>query len=109
MLLRRNTSLLWMCLIACFALGVYFLKYDVHSLQQENRQLERQIREEKLAMQLLEAEWVYLNRPQRLQALAEQFLSLQAIAPKAMMQVADLPPLPDALPLQHAHLSTQER
>ena len=43
------------------------------------------------AIQLLEAEWTYLNRPDRLARLAKRYLPLKPPAPDAMRTMADVP------------------
>ncbi|MCY4541156.1 MAG: hypothetical protein OXB95_01985 [Rhodobacteraceae bacterium] len=46
------------------------VKYDTRQLRRELTTINRQIDDTKLALGLLQAEWSYLNRPERLQQLA---------------------------------------
>ena len=80
--------------LALFASAVYLLKYDVQELKSENARLQKNIAAERLAMELLEAEWVYLNRPGRLQVLAEKHLHAVPMAPNQIISFMDIPKRP---------------
>jgi hypothetical protein len=87
----RFSTIVWMIFIAGAALGLYVVKYRVQGLHEQVMQTERSLREEKEAMHVLEAEWTYLNRPERLRHLTEKYLTLQPADPK---QIAELDSLP---------------
>ena len=46
------------------------VKYDTRQLRKEITAINQQISDTKVALGLLQAEWTYLNRPERLQQLA---------------------------------------
>ena len=65
--------------MACFAVGafgLYMVKFSVQNLQRDVNMAEQQLSAEKESLHLLNAEWAYLNRPERLRALAERHLEL---------------------------------
>ena len=65
----------------------------------EERAERRQIAVETDAIHVLGAEWSYLNRPDRLQVLAERYLDLTPIQPA---QISTLQTLPKLDPQSHA-------
>lgn len=78
------------------AAGVYYGKYTVEHMQQENSELRAAIAKEEEAIAILRAEWSYLNRPARLKELSAQFLDLRPIEAEQVVRMASLPPrLPD--------------
>ena len=74
--MRRSVTLLALVLAAAVSYGLYQLKYDVQLLESELEGLNRELIGEREAIRVLEAEWSFLNRPQRLQDLAARHLEL---------------------------------
>jgi hypothetical protein len=66
--------------------GVYQLKYQVRGIKREAANLNAQLEEEYKNLHVLKAEWVYLNRPARLEELSRRHLDL---VPLAANQVVD--------------------
>lgn len=64
----------------------------VQKAEDERRALERSIEKEKRFIDVLEAEWSYLNSPQRLEILAQDYLDL--VGPGAEYMRDDLGELP---------------
>ena len=82
---------------ACLVLAVLCAAYVLYSLEHSIRRVERQIARtqgaitnEKETISLLNAEWSSLIRPERLQRLAEQHLSLKRISPDQFAKVNEL-------------------
>ncbi len=78
-------------LLACGS-GLY-LYQSKHRVQVLDRQIEQTVRATDLMreqIRVLHAEWTLMNDPQRLQALAEQFLSLKTVAPGQFTNMAEL-------------------
>ena len=78
-------------LLACGS-GLY-LYQSKHRVQLLDREIEKTVRAtEELREQtrVLHAEWTLLNDPQRLQALADQFLNLKTVTPGQFTSMADL-------------------
>src|SRR5271165_6113704 len=93
-----------LCFLLAGGSGLY-LYQSKHSVQMLDRQIEQTVRDaEKVRDQarLLNAEWMLLNDPERLRALADQLLALQTVKPAQFTTMADLghrlPPVrsPDA-------------
>ena len=74
---------------------LFHVKYEVQRLEQELRTTQQQILEEQETIQVLQAEWSYLNRPERLARLAERHLSLDKTDPKRLASFAILPDRPE--------------
>lgn len=74
-----------------------FLFVEAHQAQRRERELDRlsrAIQEQREAVIVLEAEWAYLNRLERLQQLAGRHLDLAPVTPDRVVRVQDLPVRP---------------
>lgn len=80
-----------MVCVAVLAIGLYLVKYSVADVQREVATLKTQLASEKESLHLLNAEWAYLNRPDRLRQLADRHLDLAPIDSRQINQVAVLP------------------
>jgi hypothetical protein len=103
-------------LLACGS-GLY-LYQSKHRVQVMDRQIEKTVHDTDTLREqtrVLHAEWTLLNDPQRLQALAAQFLSLKTVSPSQFTSMAELdnrlpavrapeppPPEPVAAPVAQA-------
>jgi hypothetical protein len=85
-------TILWFLLIAAATFGVYHLKYRVQAQEEELVRVDRQISDDRDAIQILRAEWAHLNDPRRLGALADRHL---ALAPVAGLQIVSFKAIPD--------------
>lgn len=82
-------------LFACMAMvvsaiGLYQFKHEAQERRANIARLKSAIDEERAAIDLLQAEWTYLNRPGRIQALAERFLNLQPFTMDQMISLEDI-------------------
>lgn len=90
----------------CFT-GVIFAAFCLFSIVQQVQQTEARLKQvrnkvsfEKEALRVLEAEWHYLNRPEYLEAMAAQYLSVALPESAGLsrqmwsLQQADLPVVP---------------
>lgn len=94
--MSRFIVLFMLLLVLGIAAGVYYGKYTVEQMQQENKGLRAAIAKEEEAIAILRADWSYLNRPARLKELSSEFLNLQPIEAGQIVGMASLPPrLPD--------------
>ncbi len=89
----------WSLLFAVIALALYAVKYKVQDIREEVVALEKALKEERETLQVLKAEWGYLNRPERLRALSENYLQMQAPSAAAMMSIEALPERRETLAL----------
>jgi hypothetical protein len=67
------------------AYGLYHLEHEVKTMERALAKVEEGARRDDEAIQVLQAEWSYLNRPERLQELSARHLSL---APSMLKQIA---------------------
>ena len=78
-------------------MGAFWLFQVKHEAKEEGEKiaaLEKKIEEENDALLLLKAEWSYLNRPQRIQRLTDEFsdqLGLKTIEPYQIGTIGDVP------------------
>jgi cell division protein FtsL len=74
------------------ALNAYRIKYDTTYFVEEVARLERELQREREQIAVLRAEWQFLNRPERLQFLAQRHLDLKPLAPtRTIVGVSDIP------------------
>jgi cell division protein FtsL len=83
-----NTFLIACVLAAGFVL--YTLEYQTRNAEREIARLKAAIRTERESIQLLEAEWSNLTRPERLQKLAEEHLDLRPVTQLQMVTEDEL-------------------
>jgi cell division protein FtsL len=89
-----RTTVLWLVLAMLVGIGLFHVKYQVMTLEEELNRLNAATLREQNQIHVLEAEWSYLNRPSQLEELAERYLGLKAISPQQLSTVAALPRRP---------------
>lgn len=97
--MSRPLIVLAVAVLGLLAFALFQLKYEVQTLDEQLSGIRRQIAVETDAIHVLGAEWSYLNRPDRLQALAERYLDLVPVQPA---QISTLQTLPKLDPQSHA-------
>lgn len=90
-MIPRLSTIAWMCCLAVAAFGLYMVKYRVQAIQEQIAQKTRALEEEREHLRVIAAEWAYLNRPDRLQALAEKYLELKPLGGVQLGSIAMLP------------------
>ena len=60
-------------------IGLFTVKHRVQDLESQLVNLNRQMVEDREALQVLRAEWSHLNEPKRLKVLAHKYLGMTAI------------------------------
>ncbi|MFZ2872448.1 cell division protein FtsL, partial [Zavarzinia sp.] len=76
------------------AATLYQVKYEVRLLEQEARELHRGVTRERQSIQVLDAEWAFMNQPSRIQDLAERYLDLKPVKPSQITSIDRLPMRP---------------
>ncbi len=94
--MNRPAAIAWIGAIMVMAVTLFLITYQAQNVEKEVAALNREVIAEQEAIHVLRAEWSYLNRPERLSALAERHLGLQAIAPAQMIAAKQLNGLPEA-------------
>jgi hypothetical protein len=87
----RITTLVYMVGFSAAAFALYMVKFSVQNLQRNLAVAEQQLSTEKESLHLLNAEWAYLNRPERLRQLANQHLELVPLDSRRIENVSLLP------------------
>ena len=95
--MRLSTILYSIAAIALAFSGLFYVTLKVEALEDQLVQLNREIMKEQESIHMLEAEWSYFNRPERIQKLTETVLpELQPLEPKQFVSVQILPFKPEA-------------
>ena len=76
----RVSTILGFLVCAALAFGLYLVKYAVQDVQNDLASRRAELASEREAIHLLNAEWAYLTRPERLEELQQKHLSLQTIS-----------------------------
>ena len=83
--------LVWLVLASCIGWAVYQMKYEVARLETNLARVNRQILNDQEAIQVLKAEWSYLNQPLQLQMFAAKYLELEPVLIKQMAEANSVP------------------
>ncbi len=94
----HKSDFLWLGLAAFAGVSLFSISYRVQSLKDEKNALERQIVSEHDGIQVLKAEWSFLNDPARLEQLASSYLALKPIVATQIAGFDALPSRPVTMP-----------
>jgi hypothetical protein len=72
----------------------YSIKYETLFYVEQVAKLKSKVQRERDALAVLQAEWQYLDRPDRLQAAADEHLDLQPMKIQQLARLSDLPNRP---------------
>ncbi len=89
--MTRAMTFIGLFLTIVIGAGTYWVSHEVESLEKQYAAIQSDILNEQESIHVLEAEWSYLNSPQRVEALAKNYLKLDQIAPLQMASIDDLP------------------
>ncbi|MFC7334130.1 cell division protein FtsL [Rhodocista pekingensis] len=90
-----KSTVVWIALASLASVILYQTSYRVQEQAEKLSSLNRQIVAEQEAIQVLRAEWAYLNDPTRLETLVAQHLLLQ---PTRAEQIVSLDAIPEKQP-----------
>ncbi|SMF70996.1 cell division protein FtsL [Tistlia consotensis] len=91
----RWSYLFWLVVAGVAVAALFETKHKVQTLEDQLLTTERQIHQERETIEVLRAEWSYLNQPSRIEALAEKYLGLKPMTPQQIVSVDRLPPRPE--------------
>lgn len=73
------------------AFYAYGIKYETTLEAEQLQKIRMKAQRERDAIAVLKAEWQFLNRPDRLQALADRHLDLQPFSVTQVVRASDIP------------------
>jgi cell division protein FtsL len=71
--------------LVALAYVIYQVKYEARALDEEIASLGKEIDTERDSLAVLRAEWSLLNRPERIERLAQKFLKLAPVQPRQLV------------------------
>ncbi len=89
-MILRFSNIIWLLGVVLAAFGLYMVKYEVQAIKEEVKVYEAKLKLEQEALHVAQAEWAYLNNPERLLALTEKYLNLEPLRGDQMIDVAML-------------------
>lgn len=98
--MKYKSALFWGGLIAAAGFVLFETSYEVQELEEKLGALNRKIMVEQEAIQVLKAEWSFLNDPTRLENLSREHLALQPTEARQFvaMSVVPMRPPPSVAP-----------
>ncbi len=91
--LARLSTILVLMMVIVSGSALFWISQKVQQLERQQKSLTAQISEEKEGIRVLTAEWDYLNRPARLELLAQHYLGMQLVTPDQIIEKANYIPL----------------
>ncbi len=71
--------------LVALAYVIYQVKYEARALDEEIASLGKEIDAERDSLAVLRAEWSLLNRPERIERLAQKYLKLAPVQPRQLV------------------------
>ena len=87
----RASHFVWALLTMVVFASLYLLKHKVQELEHQLVAKRAQVVRDRGAIRVLEAEWTYLNNPDRLRRQSEEYLGFHPPAPANVATIASLP------------------
>lgn len=84
-------AITWLIAVTVAALGLFHVSHQVEQLKNELIREQRSILRDQETIHVLEAEWSYLNRPERIADLARRHLALIPLSADRVVSIQDLP------------------
>ena len=88
---KTATLSLWVTLTCLVGFGMFVMKNQVQTLENELASINRNIEEDVKTIHILKAEWSHLNNPSRLRALATKHISLNQVKAQQIINYSALP------------------
>jgi hypothetical protein len=88
----KLATLFWLVLVSATGFGMFAVKYQVQSLEDELNRARKETIAEEHVIRMDEVEWTYLTRPETLEEMNQRHLSLMPIATTQLRaSIADIP------------------
>ncbi len=88
---KTATLSLWVTLTCLVGFGMFVMKNQVQTLENELNRINRGIQDDIKSIHVLKAEWSHLNSPARLRLLATKHISLNPVKPEQIINYSALP------------------
>jgi hypothetical protein len=89
--MNRLSTFVWIFVIVVAAFMLYKVKYQVQALKTEIAETSRELERKREALHVVAAEWAYLNRPERLQKLANKYLASTDLTVDQIAEIEAIP------------------
>lgn len=90
--MMRKLMPLWLMLAFIVAIfGLYKVKEEVKAIKDQIAKTSRELESERESLHVVNAEWAYLNRPERLQALADKYLASSGMLVNQIAEIEAIP------------------
>ncbi|MCC9620236.1 hypothetical protein LPB41_00920 [Thalassospira sp. MA62] len=89
--MTRAVTIIGLVLTIMIGTGTYWVSHQVERLEKQYANIQSDILAEQENIHVLEAEWSYLNNPERIERLSQQYLSLRQIDVVQMANIDSLP------------------
>ena len=117
--MTRMIAVIWLGAVAAMAWGLFQVKNEVRSLEAELHKTHWATKSDRETIEILKAEWSYLNQPARIADLATRHLELAPLETSQIVEINDLStrlsphdyeqgPAPDSPLAQAATLASAE-
>ncbi|WP_336080295.1 cell division protein FtsL [Thalassospira sp. CH_XMU1448-2] len=93
--MTRAVTIIGLFLTILIGAGTYWVSHEVERLEKHYAEIQSDILAEQESIHVLEAEWSYLNNPERIERLSREYLSLDQIQVLQMASIDDLPEVSD--------------
>ncbi|MDY0029940.1 MAG: hypothetical protein RBR86_08385 [Pseudobdellovibrionaceae bacterium] len=89
----RLSTMVAILMAVLSGVSLFWVSQQVQMLERKQRVIKQQVVSEQEGIRVLEAEWDYLNRPDRLERLAKRYLhSMERIEPEDILKNANVVP-----------------
>ncbi|HEY1507004.1 MAG TPA: hypothetical protein VGF92_22070 [Stellaceae bacterium] len=92
----RPSTIVWFCIVVAVGYAMFQVKYEVMQQEQTLAGLNKQIIDDREQIRVLNAEWSYLTRPNRIEDLSARFLHLNGISATQILPLSAIPERADA-------------
>ncbi|MEQ8287028.1 hypothetical protein [Thalassospira sp.] len=89
--MTRAVTIIGLFLTILIGAGTYWVSHEVERLEKRYAEIQTNILAEQESIHVLQAEWSYLNNPERIERLSQEYLSLDQIKVLQMASIDDLP------------------
>lgn len=86
----HKATVFWLALAVLCGTLLFHTSQQVTDGRTALRAMEREVLREEESLRVLQAEWSYLNQPERLEKLAREYLDLQPLSGRQFARITDL-------------------